>query len=407
MAGVTSNGFQAKRLADVVAESNAQLALIVDPVSGETLAPNLDSTDPAMQVVKVPLDGVANAWEAAQLVFQQFDPGAATGNSLKTLVQLNGLTALDASQSIVNLLLTGSPSTVVPAGQLVSDINNVNQWQTVAAVTLSALGSATVDAKCVTYGPISALANSIINIVTPIPGLINVTNPLPAIQGRNVETTTELRLRRDRSTMAPAASPVESVYANLGNIPGVTYARVRQNNTLVTDTNGIPAKSVAAVVVGGADKDIAYKLLERTGIVANWFGNTGLTLYDIQNEPYNVRWTRPTALTIYIALSIQVTNASVFPANGIQQIKNAIIAYAQGGAPALGITDGFGDVGFPPGSPVLYSRLFTPINYVPGHRVTSLAIGTTASPTGQADIAVPWNQVAEFIDARIIITVVP
>lgn len=407
MAGVTSAGFEAKRLADVNSDFSEDLSTIVDPVSGETLQPDFESADPAMQVVQVPMEGVALAWEAMQLVYQQFDPTKATGPSQSALVMLNGLSRLDAAPSSVTEDLQGTPLALIPAGTLVADVNNRNQWATIQDVVLDALGAGSVTVRCTVMGPVTAPAGSLTRIVTPVPGLASVTNPLDAQVGRDVETDTELRIRQSRSTMAPAASPVESVYANLANVAGVTYARVRQNNTLVTDSNGIPGKCVAAVVVGGEDLDIAMVLLERTGIVAEWFGSSSLTLFDVQGEPYVVKWTRPTQLPIYIALTIQVTNQNIFPVTGLQQIKDAIIAYAQGGAPALGVDDGFSETGFVPGGTVLWSRLFTPINFVPGHRVVSLFIGTAPGPTLENDIPVPWDEVSQFLDANIDITVVP
>lgn len=405
MAGVTADGFEAKRLADIITDAEQELATIVDPVTGESLQPDFGSEDPAMQIVKVPIDAVGECWQAAQLMYQQFDPSKAAGPSLYALVQLNGITRQDASQSTVMLNLSGTPAAIIQAGQLVSDVDNANQWVTLSDVTLDGTGIGSVQARCVAYGPIEAEAGALTNIVTPVPGWTAVSNPVAATPGRNLETDTELRQRRARSTLAPAASPVESVYANLSNIPGVTYARVRQNNTLVADANGIPGKSVAAVVVGGEDLDIAYTLMARTGIASSWFGNTSQVLFDEQGESYTVSWTRPTPLPIYVEIQLEIVNPSQFPADGIQQMKDAIIAYAQGGAPALGIDDGFSNVGFPPGATVILSRLYTPINYIPGHRVVSLFIGTSPSPSGTSDIMTPWDEFPLFIDDHINITV--
>lgn len=406
MAGVTSSGFEAKRLADVESDAAEQLRTIVDPASGESLQPEFGSEDPAMQVVHVPLEGVAVAWQAAQLIYQQFDPKAATGPSQSNLVQLNGINRQDASPSIATVQLSGTPSITIPAGQLISDVNNVNQWSTTTDIELDVSGVGIGKASCLALGPVAAVAGSLINIVTPYPGWTGVTNTADADLGRNVETNTELRQRRDRSTMAPAASPVESVYANLANITGVTYSRVRQNNTLVPDSNGIPGKSVAAVVVGGDDLEIAYTLLARTGIASAWYGNTSQVLFDAQGEPYTVSWTRPTPLPVYVELELEIVSPNIFPADGLQQIKDSIRAYAQGGAPALGVDDGFSTSGFPPGATVILSRLYTPINFVPGHRVVSLYIGTSPNPTGTADIPTPWDQVPLFLDGNIDITVI-
>lgn len=405
MAGVTETGFEAKRLADILTDAESDMSAIVDPASGQTLQPDFGSEDPAMQVVKVPLDAVGTAWEAMQLVSTQFDPTKAVGAFLRGLVQLNGVTAQPASASSVTLALTGTIGTVIVAGQLVSDANNAVQWETLDSVLLDGSGNGTVAARAVTVGPISAAAGTITNIVTPVAGWATVTNPAAAIEGRLAETDTQLRQRRRRSTYAPAASPVEAVYSNLSNVTGVTFARVYQNNTLVTDSRGIPGKSVAAVVVGGEDLDIAYSLLERTGIVAQFYGDESLTLYDLQNEPYDVRWTRPDPVDVYVTAEIRITNVATFPVNGPEQMRENIIAYAAGGSPALGIDDGFGDIGFPPGSLVIQSRLYTPLNYVPGHQVVSLNIGLVPDPTTEDSIQIDWNKYPRFLPENIVITV--
>ena len=407
MAGVTLTGFEAKRLADVLTEAEAELALVVDPASGQSLEPAFGSEDPAMQVAEVPLDGVALGWEAQQLTFEQFDPTKATGASLSALVELNGLQRLPSTPSSAAVDLAGTPGTVIPAGQLVADADNANQWQTQTDVTLDGTGLGATVIVCITFGPITAAPGTLTNIVTPVPGWTTVTNATEASVGNDPETDTELRQRRAKSTMAPAASPVESVYANLANVPGVTYVRVYQNNTLAVDSRGIDPKCVAAVIVGGDDLDIARELLARTGVSAGWFGTSSVTLFDIQNEPYVVKFSRPTPKTIYVEVQIQITNVSVFPGDGVQRIKDAIVAYAQGGAPALGVDDGFSEVGFPPGAPVIVTRLYTPINFVPGHRVVSLLADDVNPPVASVDISMAWNEYGFFTEANIDVIVVP
>lgn len=406
MAGVTPQGFEAKRLSEILDDAEAQLLTVVDPVSGQTLQPDFTSSDPAMQVVKVPLDAVGVAWEMQQLTSTQFDPNKAVGAFLRSLVQLNGLTAQEAVASTVGYIFSGPIATPIPAGTLVSDLMNTTQWRLNTATIIGSLGTATVTLQNTQVGPISAAPNTLTQLATPIPGVTG-TNPDSAIEGRLPENDTLLRQRRARSTFAPSASPVESVYSNTANIPGVTYARIYQNNDLETDLRGIPGKTIAPVIVGGDDEDIAFTLLERSGIVASFFGDESKTLTDIQGESYVIRWTRPDPVDIYVAMQIRITDPVNFPADGIQQIKDAILLYAEGGAPALGVDDGFSDVGFPPGSTVIQSRLYTPANFVPGHQVVTLFIGVAPAPTTEDSIVVAWNKFPRFTDANISITVLP
>ena len=87
-------------------------------------------------------------------------------------------------------------------------------------------------------------------------------------------------------------------------------------------------------------------------------------------------------------MDITITDASIYPADAYNQIKQNIIDYATYGLNSSN--------GFPPGSPVIYSRLYTPINEVPGFKINHLYIGTSASPTGTSDLEMSWLQVAEF-----------
>ena len=65
--GVTPDGLKIKRLADVLADASAALALIQDPITGERLQPDFSAADPAMQVVKIPLEAVGDLWASCSV----------------------------------------------------------------------------------------------------------------------------------------------------------------------------------------------------------------------------------------------------------------------------------------------------------------------------------------------------
>lgn len=87
-----------------------------------------------------------------------------------------------------------------------------------------------------TYGPISAPANSLTEILTPIAGWASLTNPQAGITGRNQETDAELRLRRAQSLHLLGAATVEAIRSRLRQeVDGVTSVLVFENVTMTQD----------------------------------------------------------------------------------------------------------------------------------------------------------------------------
>lgn len=83
------------------------------------------------------------------------------------------------------------------------------------------------------------------------------------------------------------------------------------------------------------------------------------------------------------------TNAN-YPQNGDDLIKSNLAAYF--------ISD------FGIGDDVIYSRLYTPINSVPGHAVNSLEVSTDGVTWTTANIDILFNQIATLESANIFIT---
>lgn len=403
--GVTDEGFAGKRLADVIEEAEVDLSAIKDPVSGELLDADFSSDDPTMQIAKVPLVGVADAWESSKLVFDQFNPSLATGPSLSGLVQLNGIKRLAPAKSTDTITLTGTPLAPIPAGSLIGNTFGTQEWSIDEDVVLDGTGSGVGKITNTINGAISVDAGELTAIITPESGWLTVANDGNVSPGRVEESHQELRVRRSRSTLAPAAAPADSVWANVKNLDGVSYVRVLINNTLKVDARGLSPKNQAVIVVGGDDEEIAKTILQRSGASVEFFGTTSVIIYDAQNEPYPVRFIRPTPVDIYVDLEITVINQSVFPENGIELIKQAIIDYVKDGADALGVFTGFRQDGFGPGALIILSRLFTPINSIAGHTVESLSIGRTQGTESLADIALEFTESPNFTFENINITV--
>lgn len=399
--GVTDAGFTLKRLADILTDINAQLALIVDETTGETL--NLtDENDPLINLRDSVADALSVLWEQAQLCYNQFDPLKATGAGLSGLVLLNNIQRQAGIASTVVLTMTGTAGVSIAAGKQCalydgSVIFDLPAW------TFDSGGSATVTGTCTLDGPYTAAAGEVTKIVTPVFGWSACMNAAPATVGSAPETDIELRARQQASTETTGRSTIEDIYGNLANLDGVTWVRVYQNNTDVTDGRGIPARSIAPVILGGDNNSIAEMLFSQTPAIAGVYGTTMVNVVDIQGIEYGIRFTRPAEVPIYISIALTVVNASTWPTDGEDQIRAAIIEYAASGASGLGISNGFDQSGYAPGQSVYASELYTPINSVPGARITSLLIGETPGPTAQS-VSIDWNEIAGFSEENISIT---
>lgn len=403
--GLTPEGFNPKRLRDVLDDFQAELEQITDPDTGETLQIDWDSDDPFIQAFNTFAEGHAEIWQIMQLVYRSFDPNSATGAALAANAQLNGVLKRGGLPSTIPVSLAGTPGTLIEAGQRISDAQQTVVFTTDEDYTLDGGGSATGTATATVNGPNVALSSTITTILTPVAGWDSVTNTADATIGRDEETDASLRARRNKSTETPSVAPVEATYGNLSQLDGVIFARAYVNNTLATDSRGIPAKSLAAVVVGGDDDEIARTLFLRNAADTGYFGDTTVTLIDLQGESYAVSFIRPDAIDIDVQVDVTVIDAGVWPSDGDTKIKEAIVAYAQGGRTALGITEGFEDVGFVPGVDVTLSRLYTPINSVPGHKVTLLEIAISGNPLGTADIPIAYDAFAQFQSVNITVNV--
>jgi len=401
--GINETGFNLKRLADILADMKTALSTVTDPITGESLTPDLlDENDPLIQLVNTFSDTLALGWEQLQLAYNQFDPLKATGAGLSGLVQLNKLSRQAGSKSTVVLTLTGTVDKSVPAGKIVTDMNSTYNW-VLPAFTFDGAGEATVTATASEYGPSTALAGTLVKIVTPYSGWTSVTNAADAIVGTDEETDSELRTRQQDST-ATGGATIESIYTALLALDGVTYAHVYQNITDVVDSRGIPAHQVAVVILGGDDGEIADVLFNHMPAGVSTYGTSSDTVTDTQGITYTYYFTRPAEIDIYIDIEVEVVDTSLWPDDGDDQIKAAILAYAVYGRDGLGIPAGFDPDGYPPGQSVYASEQYTPINSIQGHRVVSVYVDTTPSPAA-VSVSIDWNEIAVFDAANINITV--
>lgn len=300
---------------------------------------------------------------------------------------LNGLrTVIVGAHPSLTATVVGTGAT----GTLVIDRNDI--FQTVNFTTTANLGIVKVrtvgEVVATVAGVIVQPANTIDTILTPMLGWDSVINPVAATPGSERETDEELRLRFRNGKYDRATNTLDAIYSALINLDNVSEVTIYENDTSVVDGNGVPAHSFLPIVVGGLSTDIATAIWENKPIGILSYGNTTVSISDVQGFAHNVSFSRPNAVVIYI--SMDITTDVNFPANGNDAIRSALIQY---------FADNLGT-----GDDVIYSRLYTPINSVLGHQVVSLTIGTSPSPVGTSNVVIPFDGIASLSSVNIVIT---
>lgn len=341
-------------------------------------------TDPQSSIgarVTIFSEAIADQNELIEAVVSAFQPSKATGVYLSELVKLNGITRNEAEFSTVALTLTAnSAGTTVPAGSLVADPDTGVQFAIDSPVVIPPSGIALgISATAVDSGPVVAEAGTLTQIVNPVYGWALVNNPADAIVGFNEESDTELRARREVAASQTASSGVRGIYTAIADIQEVTDVYVHDNKGTTTDSFGVPAGHIWAIVEGGSNADIAEAIFSRLAAGIGMFGSTTHLLADaVTGQTYAIKFSRPTEVDIYISMTLE--KSSSYPGDGDDQIKDAI-------------SDWFDDVQ-KIAKDVEWSRLFDPINSIPGHTVSELYIGFTTNPTGTANLPISINEKA-------------
>lgn len=396
--GMTNTGFKPKRFADVLESLTNRVKGISNPDTGEYPFVNETSDGLLMQYTSIIAEEIATCWEQAYLASQQYDPLNASGVALRGLVQINAINPSYGTPTQLPVVLRGTTGTVIPAGSKISSTDGSQVYEVQESVVIPAGGEITANTICTEVGANNPAPGTIIQIQTPIFGWNYASNTLATSVGTDADSDTTLHIKQSRATAATSYRQVDAIIAGIMKVPGVTFARLYVNKTLTTDERGIAGKTMAAVVVGGLDADIANVLRLKAGSLDNFAGNltTPIEYVGELGDTETIDFYRPTEVPIYVSIAITVTESGLYPADAVDQIKQAIVDYA--------VYDQEGLAGFPPGADVIVSRLYTPINSVPGFKVDTLMVGKSAGTLSTSDIAIAWNELATFDASRITIT---
>lgn len=245
---------------------------------------NLDPDSQDNQFLAALAQGYSDLYQLAAAVFRSFSPTYAQGSNLSSLVKINGLRRLIATNSQQNVNIGGTVGTTIANG-VVSDANSV-QWNLPASVVIPNTGTITVTAVCAEKGSITAVGP--LTIATPTRGWSSAALTGDTVLGQPVEKDSTLRRRQSVSTALPAQTPLAAITANVANVNGVIRLKPYENDTSAADANGVPAHTICMVVEGGDAQAIAQAIFDKKAPGVGTYGTTTETVIDSVGVPHTI-----------------------------------------------------------------------------------------------------------------------
>jgi baseplate J-like protein len=381
---VDASGFHYPTYDDIKQELVSEMKRIY----GQDLYLENDSQD--YQMISAFALKIYDTYQAIELDYNNRSVKTAIGTALDTLVKNSGITRKKASHSTVKLTVTGEPGTGIIGGLAKDPAGNtwaLNDYYLIIPPS----GSIQVGATCTKLGDITTNVNTITKIVNPTKGWISVTNPTIPAMGQPIETDEQLRRRHSISVANPSQTVIESTEGSIAAIPGVTRYRVYENDTSLTDSNGIPSHSICAVVEGGADKEIAQAIYLRKGPGCGTYGSSTVQLIPRSTVPINIKFSRPTVVDIDVQVKIKALNGYT------NESEIAIIEQVRKYLSLLEI----GQNVYISSVWSVVARAISNITF-PTFSVLEIKLGSNTSGLAASDIPVGYNAVAKFKSCRVV-----
>ena len=392
--GVTDTGFKLKRLEDIKLEIEDDFRVSF----GQTV--DLSSDNPLGQIIAIVSARRADDWLAMQAVYNSFFASLASGISLDRVNQIRGVARRLESFSIGFVTFTGTPDVQVLQGARVQDATGKQVQTLVTAATDSTTGVVIVPVRAVSPGPVVFISGTLTTLVTSIFGINSVTNAANVSGGLFRETDENFRLRSIGALTNPGTSNIEGIRNAVENVEFVINALVTENSTNTTDGDGRPPHSFETYLLtslSGPITDFPDTLIlvgeaiwnaKPAGIQTH--GDTEAEITDSQGFTHSVFLTEATKTTIVVVINIVPNMDSgegeLFPLNGADLVKEAILAY--------GAT-------LTMGRDVWINRVFAAASSVPGVKgVTALTLNA-----GTVNIAINPVELPVFAAASITVNV--
>lgn len=199
----------------------------------------------------------------------------------------------------------------------------------IAVIPLLTVNSCSILAKieALEFGDKKASVGVISKLVSTLPAISSTTNIQEVVRGRLTETDEELRVRIASTSQNRGVATHGAISAALRNLNGVSSVTLLENDTTVTDTNGLPPHSISPVIVGGEDEDIALALLDNKAAGIPTYGTSSYTFIDDEGVNRTMYFTRPALFNIAVRVTYTTYTEETLTTGISEVIKQTVEDY--------------------------------------------------------------------------------
>ncbi len=337
---MTSQITQAGLTIDSKAQLLQDLIAAMQAIYGADI--NVNSNSPDGQYLNIQAQTIEDFLELLLNTYNNFALDTSYGERLDQLVALNGIQRQAGTNTLAQVDVVASQALNLPGLDqtaetpfTVSD-NSGNQYFLKTSYVFASPGTQTLQFEAEQIGMVETVPNTIVNIVTATLGISSVNNPTIAGDsiGVNEETDAQLKIRHAQSLNLAATGPADAMESALRNIDGVVDAYVVENDTGST-VNGIPARSLWAIVRGGTPEEIAQAIYTKKGVGCGMFGSESYIVTRPNGQTFTAAWDYALAQSLYVKFAIIWTGTPTLDDEDIKIALAAALVYRLGQNPSI------------------------------------------------------------------------
>lgn len=335
---VTDQGLQIPTVELILSEVEEEQRAEIDPLL------NTGPDGPFGQANGIFAGHLRQGWEVLEMAWNGNNPDDAEGVLLEHVCAITGTKRAPDTKSRftgtrkLKVHLNNGTTLLVGRIVAVAGSNPQIQFTTTEQVTADAgTGFYYVSAECTETGPVPANAGTVTVIVTAVSGWNSVTNEFDVVRGNTEDNEAQLRERRERELRATGSATVDAITADLlayeteDETKPILHVVVFENDTDVTDVNGLPPHSLEPLVFDGVSQDVADNVIAQLiwdskpgGIQI--VGNTSGTAVDVGGTDRTVPFSRPTLSEVIFTATLTLTNPSQTPSQYESVVRETIVA---------------------------------------------------------------------------------